>query len=596
MTPTRSPLLERVEPTLGAEEAAYRRHFLATDTTYATVAAWIILIMSGGVIAFEITAFSADLITRVLAVRAGFAAIAIPVMLSVRRGITPERLDRAALIFSTAFALQFVALFALRPPGRVDDAALIVLILAGYALSPASLPYRAAAPLVIGIGSVLVLLFVRDMAPLSLWPSIMIVASANALGMWGSSRHHTQRRRQYQAQERLRASLQERDLLIERLRHSHKMESMGRIVGGVAHDFNNILGSMLVSVDLLLEDLPKDDPSRPEAETLRTSVKRGADLTRQLLAFSRQQVLEPKVVNLNDLVRDTEMMLVRTLFERVAITVSLDERVSAVRVDPVQVQQILLNLSVNARDAMPHGGTLLLQTRNERLTDALVMGHSVAPPGSYVVLTVSDSGVGMDDATMSRMFEPFFTTKPKGQGTGLGLSTVFGIVEQSSGHIRVKSAPGRGTTFDIFLPAVAEHPAPAIARPTPTTDTRGTETILLAEDDESLRRLLARVLTSRGYHVLQAGDGAEALRVAERHSGPLHLLASDVVMPVMDGQRLATELVQRRPGIKVLFMSGYTEDAFTDGGLRPGDVFLQKPVDPATLTQRVRAMLDEQVN
>jgi CheY-like chemotaxis protein len=261
-------------------------------------------------------------------------------------------------------------------------------------------------------------------------------------------------------------------------------------------------------------------------------------------------------------------------------------------VDPGQVQQILLNLSVNARDAMPHGGTLLLQTRNEHLRDAVVMGHSVAPPGAYVVLTVSDSGTGMDEPTMARMFEPFFTTKPKGQGTGLGLSTVFGIVEQSSGHIRARSAPGRGTTFDIFLPAVAENPVPVVTQAEPATESRGTETILLAEDDESLRGLLSRVLTSSGYHVLQAVDGADALRVADRHAGPLHLLASDVVMPVMGGHRLATELVARRPGVKVLFMSGYTEDAFAGDGLGPGDVFLQKPVDPAVLTQRVRALLD----
>jgi signal transduction histidine kinase/ActR/RegA family two-component response regulator len=432
---------------------------------------------------------------------------------------------------------------------------------------------------------------VRGESPSSLWPTAVFVLATNALGIWASSRLHTQRRRQYQSQESLRVSLQERDALIDRLRQSHKMESMGRIVGGVAHDFNNILGTMLASVDFLIEELPAGGTPRADAETIRASVQRGAELTQQLLAFSRQQVLEPKVVNLNDLVSDTQRMLMRTLGEDIAIRVSLGDRLAAVRVDPGQVQQILLNLSVNARDAMPSGGALSIQTRNVVLTEATSRAHSVAKPGQYVVLTVSDEGTGMSAATLAQIFEPFFTTKPKGRGTGLGLSTVFGIVEQSGGHIRVVSAPGKGTTFWVFLPAVGERPHEA-AEPREAALPRGTETILLAEDDDELRTLTARVLTAQGYRVLEASDGVDALRVAEEHSGALDLLTTDMVMPAMGGHDLANELTARRPGLKVLFVSGYSDEMVGRGALGPGDAFLQKPVDPKTLARKVREVLD----
>jgi CheY-like chemotaxis protein len=290
-------------------------------------------------------------------------------------------------------------------------------------------------------------------------------------------------------------------------------------------------------------------------------------------------------------------MLIRTIGEDIAIGVSLGESLSSVRVDPGQIQQILLNLSVNARDAMPAGGTLTIQTRNVTLDESTPMSHSVAPGGAYVVLKVSDDGTGMSADVLAQIFEPFFTTKPKGRGTGLGLSTVFGIVEQSGGHIRVASVPGHGTTFEIFLPAVAERPLQDIDEPrdAPLPLPRGSETILLAEDDQELRTLTARVLTAQGYRVLQAANGVEALRVADQYHGAVDLLTTDMVMPSMGGHALAQELSARRPGLKVLFVSGYTEDAVGRGELGPGDAFLQKPVDPKVLARKVRQLLDGRV-
>jgi signal transduction histidine kinase len=432
---------------------------------------------------------------------------------------------------------------------------------------------------------------VRDTPLGTLWPTIFIFIAINALGIVASARLQTQRRNQFHSQEELRRSILERDALIDRLRQSHKMESMGRIVGGVAHDFNNILGTMLASVEFLLDELPDKSTSRADAETIRASVKRGAELTQQLLAFSRQQVLELKVVSLNELVADTQRMLMRTIGEDVAIRVALGEHLAAVRVDPGQLQQILLNLSVNARDAMPAGGTLAIHTKNLTLTEPTPMSHSTANPGHYVVLTVSDDGTGMGAATLAQIFEPFFTTKPKGRGTGLGLSTVFGIVEQSGGHIRVASTLGHGTTFEIFLPAVNERPVQVEeAREAPLP--RGSETILLAEDDDALRTLTARILTAQGYRVLEASDGVEALRVADTHGGTVDLLTTDMVMPSMGGHDLASELTARRPGLKVLYVSGYTDDAVGRGELQPGDAFLQKPVDPRMLARKVRQVLD----
>jgi signal transduction histidine kinase len=584
-------LLDRLEPTLGSEEEGYRLHFLSVDRAQATGSVLVVLALVLGVFVLEFNYFDRRQLVPIVIVRVLFFGFCGAMYLFGRELSTPAALDRASVLFSAGFAAQFVALTAIRPPSKIDEVAIVVMVLGFYALSPTPLLKRAAPAVGLTIGFVLVLWLVRGTPVLQLWPSLAVLTAMNALGLFASARLHTQRRRQYQSQESLRASILERDALIDRLRQSHKMESMGRIVGGVAHDFNNILGTMLASVDFLLGELPENGTPRADAETIRAAVMRGADLTQQLLAFSRQQVLEPKVVSLNELVADTQRMLMRTIGEDIAIRVSLGEHLSSVRVDPGQIQQILLNLAVNARDAMPTGGMLAIQTRNATLDEPTPMSHSIANAGQYVVLTVSDDGTGMGAATLAQIFEPFFTTKPKGRGTGLGLSTVFGIVEQSGGHLRVASTLGHGTTFEIYLPAVNEHPQ-QIDEPRETPPARGTETILLAEDDEVLRTLTARILTSQGYRVLEASDGVEALRVADRHRGPLDLLTTDIVMPSMGGHDLANELSARRPGLKVLFVSGYTDDAVGRGELQPGDAFLQKPVDPKMLARKVRQMLD----
>ena len=584
-------LLDRLEPTLGSEEEGYRLHFLSVDRAQATGSVLVVLALVLGVFVLELNYFDRRQLVPIVIVRVLFVGFCGAMYLFGRELSTPAALDRASVIFSAGLAAQFVALTAIRPPSRIDEVAIVVMVLGFYALSPTPLLKRAAPAVGLTIGFVLVLWLVRGTPVLQLWPSIAVLTAMNALGLFASARLHIQRRRQYQSQEGLRASILERDALIDRLRQSHKMESMGRIVGGVAHDFNNILGTMLASVDFLLGELPENGTPRADAETIRAAVMRGADLTQQLLAFSRQQVLEPKVVSLNELVADTQRMLMRTIGEDIAIRVSLGEHLSSVRVDPGQVQQIVLNLAVNARDAMPTGGTLAIQTRNATLDEPTPMSHSIADAGQYVVLTVSDDGTGMGAATLAQIFEPFFTTKPKGRGTGLGLSTVFGIVKQSGGHLRVASTLGHGTTFEIFLPAVNERPQ-QIDEPRETPPVRGTETILLAEDDEVLRTLTARILTSQGYRVLVASDGVEALRVADRHRGTLDLLTTDIVMPSMGGHDLANELSARRPGLKVLFVSGYTDDAVGRGELQPGDAFLQKPIDPKVLARKVRQMLD----
>jgi signal transduction histidine kinase len=586
-------LLNTIEPALPPpEEEAYRLHFLAADRGRAIGSFALVLVLMLGVSILEIIYLDATQIVPVATVRVLFFAFSFGTYWFTRGPATPESMDRASLIWTVGFAVQLVVLAYLRPASRIDDIGMMVVILAIYALSPASLVRRALPAILACLGFIVVLATSRAIPIMQLWPTVFIFVAINALGIVASARLQTQRRRQYQSQEELRQSILERDALIDRLRQSHKMESMGRIVGGVAHDFNNILGTMLASVDFLLDELPEKSPSRGDAETIRASVKRGAELTQQLLAFSRQQVLEPRVVSLNELVADTQRMLMRTIGEDVAIRVSLGEHLAAVRVDPGQVQQILLNLSVNARDAMPAGGTLAIHTKSLTLTEATPMSHSIAKPGEYVVLVVSDDGSGMGSATLAQIFEPFFTTKPKGRGTGLGLSTVFGIVEQSGGHIRVASSLGHGTTFEIFLPAVHERPSP-IEEPREAPLPRGTETILLAEDDAVLRRLTARILTAQGYHVLEASDGVDALRVADKHTGTLDLLTTDMVMPSMGGHDLANELSARRPGLKVLFVSGYTDDAVGRGELQPGDAFLQKPVDPRMLARKVRQLLDE---
>jgi PAS domain S-box-containing protein len=384
----------------------------------------------------------------------------------------------------------------------------------------------------------------------------------------------------------------ERQLLEAQVRQAQKMESVGRLAGGVAHDFNNVLTAIFGYADLVLEELPPAGAARQDVEEIRKAAERAAALTRQLLAFSRQQLLAPVVVNLNELVQDIDKMLRRLVTEDIELRLALARDAGNFRADPGQLQQVLMNLVVNARDAMPTGGKLLIETTNTELTEQYSELHQAVVPGSYVMLAVSDTGIGMDAETKARIFEPFFTTKEKGQGTGLGLSTVYGIVKQSEGYVWVYSEPGRGTTFKLYFPRVGE-PAAALRPPPETATLTGTETILLAEDDEMVRPLAKGLLEKLGYTVLEAENAAQALKVASAHRGAIHLLVSDVVMPGASGRELARRLAATRPDTRVLYVSGYTDDAIVHHGmLEPGLHFLQKPFTPAALARKVREVLD----
>jgi CheY-like chemotaxis protein len=367
---------------------------------------------------------------------------------------------------------------------------------------------------------------------------------------------------------------------------------VGRLAGGVAHDFNNVLTALFGYTDLVLEDLPPNSRARQDVEEIRKAAERAAALTRQLLAFSRQQVLAPVVLSVNELVEDIDKMLHRLIGEDIELRLTLARDAGNVRADPGQLQQVLMNLVVNARDAMPTGGKLLIETGNTELTEHYAELHPPVVPGPYVMLAVTDTGSGMDTETKARIFEPFFTTKEKGRGTGLGLSTVYGIVKQSGGYIWVYSEPGRGTTFKLYLPRVGAA-AEALPARRETATLSGTETILLAEDDEMLRPLARGVLEKLGYTVLAAENADQALSVAGAHAGPIHLLVSDVVMPGTSGRELARRLAPTRPDMRVLYVSGYTDDAIVHHGmLEPGLNFLQKPFTPAVLARRVREVLD----
>ncbi|HXI64874.1 MAG TPA: response regulator [Gemmatimonadales bacterium] len=375
---------------------------------------------------------------------------------------------------------------------------------------------------------------------------------------------------------------------------AQKMEAVGRLAGGIAHDFNNLLTAILGSAELALETLPAGAPEREEVDEVRKAALRAADLTRQLLAFSRQQVIVPKVLNPNDVVSGMDKMLRRLLGEDVELRAALASDLGAVKVDPGQLEQVVLNLAVNARDAMPDGGTLTIETQNIELDQRYVQGHLSAEPGPYVMLAVSDSGVGMDAGTQARIFEPFFTTKEKGRGTGLGLATVYGIVKQSGGWIWVYSEPGHGTTFKVYFPRVAAVTAPATASVAPPTSVRGSETILVVEDDETIRNLVLKVLKGNGYTVLAAANGDEAERVAGQHRGRIHLLITDVVLPGLSGPEVARRLVTTRTDTRVLYLSGYTNDAVLRRGvLEAGVAFLQKPFTPGVLGRKIREVLDQ---
>ncbi|MDB5306801.1 MAG: Sensory box histidine kinase/response regulator [Gemmataceae bacterium] len=376
--------------------------------------------------------------------------------------------------------------------------------------------------------------------------------------------------------------------LEEQFRQAQKMEAVGRLAGGVAHDFNNLLTVINGYGDLLLTELPPVDPLRPSVAAIRDAGERAAGLTQQLLAFSRKAIIEPKVLDLNEVVARSEKLLRRLIGEDVALVTALTPELGRVKADPVQVEQVLMNLVVNARDAMPGGGRLLVETGN-----AEVPGDDPARrPGWYVRLAVSDTGCGMADEVKAKIFEPFYTTKGPGKGTGLGLAVVHGVVEQSGGYVRVDSEVGVGTTFEVLVPAVkdvAGRPSPGVVR----VMARGTETVLVVEDEEAVRRIARIALETQGYTVLEADGGTTAVRVADQHSGPVHLLLTDVVMPGTGGRELADTLRQRYPGLKVLYMSGYTDDAVVRHGvIEATDAFLQKPFTLQALAKKARSVLD----
>ncbi len=391
---------------------------------------------------------------------------------------------------------------------------------------------------------------------------------------------------------RMEAALRESE---ERFRQAQKMEAVGRLAGGVAHDFNNLLTVINGFSELLAESLPAGDPGRDLAGEVRRAGERAAGLTRQLLAFSRQQVLAPRVLDLNAVVTDLGRLLRRLLGEDVELATDLMPGLWPVRADPGQVEQVVVNLAVNARDAMPTGGRLTVGTRNVTLGEADTGGDPELRPGDYVLLSVSDTGVGMTDDVKARAFDPFFTTKEQGKGTGLGLATVHGIVRQTGGHVEVESEPGRGSTFRVYLPRTDGSAEAGTRGAGPGDLPRGTETVLVAEDEPAVRALTCRVLRGCGYAVLEAGGAGEAARAAGAHPGPIHLLVTDVVMPGVGGRQLAELLRADRPGLRVLYLSGYTDDAVVRHGVYHDRVhFLPKPFAPAELARKVREVLDSQ--
>jgi PAS domain S-box-containing protein len=377
------------------------------------------------------------------------------------------------------------------------------------------------------------------------------------------------------------------------LAQSQKIESVGRLAGGVAHDLNNMLTPILGHCELLAEELPPDDPQQFGLQEIRRAAERSRDLVRQLLAFARKQTLEMKILDLNTVIQDFEMMLRRTLHENIAIDYALEPELPSVRGDAVQLQQILLNLSVNGQDAMPDGGRLSIGTHLRRVEAGAHVPGDLVGPGTYVVLTVHDTGVGMDRATLERLFEPFFTTKDLGRGTGLGLSTVHGIVRQHEGQIAVESTVGRGTTFTVYFAAQAEPAPPTASARLAAGHPHASETILLVEDQPQVKDLCVRVLTRAGYDVLSASSAAEARALASHHAGTIDLLLTDVVLPDVNGRTLYEQLVRDRGPLRVIYMSGYTTDVISSHGvLDEGLSYLQKPFDGDGLKAKVREVLD----
>ena len=386
----------------------------------------------------------------------------------------------------------------------------------------------------------------------------------------------------------------ERKQLEEQLRQAQKMEAVGRLAGGVAHDFNNLLTAIIGYSDLVLKGLGESDPLREDTAEIKKAGEQAAVLTRQLLAFGRRQLLEPQVLHLNAIVENNSKMLRRLIGEDIELVIVLDPALTPVKADPGQIEQVLMNLAVNSRDAMTHGGKLTIETCNITLDESYDHEHFSVNAGPYVMLAVSDTGCGMDAATRSRIFEPFFTTKELGRGTGLGLSIVYGIVKQTGGNIWVYSEPGKGTTFKIYLPRTGELETRVVVPTMPSSGILGgPETILVVEDDAVVRQLICTVLRDAGYQLLEAPHGSDALQMCRRHNGSIPLVLTDLVMPQMSGRELIEKLRPLYPGIKVLYTSGYADDAIVrHGHIDPGMPFIQKPFGPGSLLRKVREVLD----
>ena len=378
----------------------------------------------------------------------------------------------------------------------------------------------------------------------------------------------------------------------EQLLQAQKMEGIGRLAGGIAHDFNNLLGAIIGYTDLLLDSLPENDPIRTDLESIRKAGRKAAALTRQLLAFSRRQVLQPKVIDINTLIIDLEKMLKRLLPENIKLLSVLDDHVGRIKVDPIQLEQVLINLAVNSRDAMPDGGKLTISSMNVNIKEEVSKEHFGIPRGAYVCIKVADTGEGFSEEMKSRIFEPFFTTKAPGEGTGLGLSTAYGIIKQSEGFIFLESELNQGSTFFIYLPR-SEADITKTEDVPPVVHAKGTESILLVEDEEVFREMVNKALEKYGYNVLNAGNPGEALLICEQYANPIHLLITDVVMPHLSGIKLAERLLKIRPEMKVLYISGYFNSASAKQPEFGRDTsFLQKPFSPTDLEQMVRKILD----